>query len=467
MSRAIVWFRDDLRVHDNEALYLAAQNHDEIIPFFCFDSRFFGNGSFGFEKTGEHRAQFLIESIHSLKKQLRKLGSDLYLCYGNTSANLIKIADEFQVDQIYCNKSIHEEENQIQHEVETQLDCPIKYVYGSTLIHPGDLGFNPKETPRSFSSFRKKVESNLCIRKEIPYPQKLPPFPKNLISDYDPSLENLGVSMNYYKKENAIANGGEEEGLKRLKYYFFESEKILEYKETRNGLLGFDYSSKLSLWLWNGALSPRKIYWELKRFEQSVKSNQSTYWLLFELLWRDFYKFTAIKEGNQIFKIKGVQNRKREWKNDQTLFQQWADGLTGVPFIDANMKELNQTGFMSNRGRQNVASFFVVELGLDWRMGAAYFESKLIDYDVASNYGNWMYIAGVGNDSRDRYFNIISQAKRYDPKGEYVKHWLPELADCSSEIVHHPWTAQKTLFDRENVGFPRPIAEPDYWKQHY
>ena len=148
-------------------------------------------------------------------------------------------------------------------------------------------------------------------------------------------------------------------------------------------------------------------------------------------------------------------------------FEKWANGETGIPFVDANMRELNQTGFMSNRGRQNVASFFVTELKLDWRMGAEYFESKLIDYDVASNYGNWMYVAGVGNDPRDRYFNIILQAKRYDSEGAYVKLWLPELTELDSSVIHHPWTASENLFGKPVLNYPSPMVEPDYWKKHY
>ncbi|MDB4083157.1 hypothetical protein N9502_02700, partial [Vicingaceae bacterium] len=140
---------------------------------------------------------------------------------------------------------------------------------------------------------------------------------------------------------------------------------------------------------------------------------------------------------------------------------------TGVPFVDANMRELNQTGFMSNRGRQNVASFLTNELEIDWRMGAEYFESKLIDYDVASNYGNWMYNAGVGNDPRDRYFNIILQAKRYDEKGKFVKIWLPELAKFGADTVHHPWTKQEDLFGKPELDYPAPLVEPEYWKKHY
>ena len=155
-------------------------------------------------------------------------------------------------------------------------------------------------------------------------------------------------------------------------------------------------------------------------------------------------------------------------KENQRLFDLWAAGQTGTPFIDANMRELNATGFMSNRGRQNVASYLVKDLGVSWLMGAEYFESQLIDYDVCSNYGNWNYVAGVGNDPReDRYFNIITQAKRYDENGDYVRTWLPELANLPTHKIHTPDTltpAEQTEYGvRLGVDYPTALVATKKW----
>jgi deoxyribodipyrimidine photo-lyase len=160
------------------------------------------------------------------------------------------------------------------------------------------------------------------------------------------------------------------------------------------------------------------------KYEQEVEKNESTYWLVFELIWRDFFKYISIKHGDDLFKIGGILYKDYEWSTDKKRIQQWISGETREAFVNANMLELKKTGFMSNRGRQNVASFFSKELTLDWRIGAAYFESLLIDYDVHSNYGNWLYIAGVGNDPRDRNFNIQTQSQRYDPHQNYTSLWL-------------------------------------------
>lgn len=465
MSTAIVWFKNDLRLHDHEALHNALKQNETVLPFYCFEQTQLGSTSFGFEKTGSHRAQFLIESVRSLKESLAAKGSDLIVRRGNTAEELARVIKEHHVDRIYTFKEFHDEEIKIQCLVE-ELGIPIEYSFGCTLFHVNDLPHAYQETPKQFTAFRKGVEKKSTVREEYPEPQSLPQLPKHTIVGSVPTLSELNLKEGRADKRAVLAiKGGEHEALKRLEHYFYETRELSLYKKKRNGLLGANYSSKLSLWLWNGCISPRRIYWEVKKYEKSIAKNQSTYWLIFELIWRDYFKFIALKYGTAIFKLGGIKKEKGKWSRDKGRFERWANGETGIPFIDANMRELNRTGFMSNRGRQNVASFLVTELGLDWRMGAEYFESKLIDYDVASNYGNWMYVAGVGNDPRDRYFNIMLQAKRYDPQGKYVKHWLPELTALDASQVHHPWTTQGDLFQEKE--YPQPMVEPGYWKKHY
>jgi len=239
-----------------------------------------------------------------------------------------------------------------------------------------------------------------------------------------PTLHDLGLEE--FKKDGRSAfpfEGGESAAWKRLDQYFWKDEHLSRYKETRNGLVGADYSSKFSPWLANGSLSARSIYWQVRKFEKEINKNSSTYWLIFELIWRDYFKYISLKHGDKIFHKGGILNRSYRWKSDHDTFERWKNGNTPYPFVNANMNELARTGWMSNRGRQNVASYWARELEQDWRIGAAYFESMLIDYDVHSNWGNWMYNAGVGNDPRDRKFNINLQAQRYDPKEIFQNLW--------------------------------------------
>ena len=144
------------------------------------------------------------------------------------------------------------------------------------------------------------------------------------------------------------------------------------------------------------------------------------------MIWRDYFKYVSLKHGNQIFKLEGILQKDYDWSSNQNKINNWINGETASDFVNANMIELKETGWMSNRGRQNVASYFTKELELDWRIGAAYFEAQLIDYDVHSNYGNWMYVSGVGNDPRDRKFNVQLQAERYDSNGKFRNLWLQQ-----------------------------------------
>jgi deoxyribodipyrimidine photo-lyase len=258
--------------------------------------------------------------------------------------------------------------------------------------------------------------------------------------------------------------GGETAGMARLQQYFWQQDLLKTYKETRNGMVGADYSSKFSPWLALGCLSPRSICAQVQKYEQERVQNDSTYWLIFELLWRDYFAFIAAKHGNKIFRVSGLRGLHIPWKQDRQRFELWCQGKTGFPLVDANMRELAATGFMSNRGRQNVASFLTKNLGIDWRWGAEWFESLLIDYDVASNWGNWNYTAGVGNDARGfRFFNIFKQAKDYDPQGNYVKLWLPELAEIPAAKVHEPSKLlpieQQRFGVRIGVDYPQPIVD--------
>ena len=231
--------------------------------------------------------------------------------------------------------------------------------------------------------------------------------------------------MNDLAKDSRTAfpfKGGEIAANERLDYYFFESEKLAFYKKTRNGLVGVDDSSKFSPWLANGSISAITIYHEVKKFEREIKKNQDTYWLIFELIWRDYFKYVSLKHGDRIFYQSGILQKSYDWyKNDKAL-NEWINGRTKEPFVNANMLELKKTGWMSNRGRQNVASYWAKQLKQDWRIGAAYFESMLLDYDVHSNWGNWMYNSGVGNDPRDRIFNIKRQAEMYDKNGKFQNY---------------------------------------------
>jgi deoxyribodipyrimidine photo-lyase len=218
--------------------------------------------------------------------------------------------------------------------------------------------------------------------------------------------------------------GGREAGLRRLRQFVFEERGIRHYKETRNCLDPLDGSSTLSPWLASGALSAREVAAAIAGHEAAEGGNESTYWLYFELLWREYFQWRAFADGNALFRAGGRHRRVQRCTFEPRNFARWCAGDTDFPLVNACMRQLLETGWMSNRGRQLAASCLVHDYGIDWRYGAAFFEKHLIDFDVASNYGNWQYIAGVGADPRGgRAFNQEKQAATYDPEGVFTAKW--------------------------------------------
>lgn len=469
--RVIVWFRQDLRLHDNEALTTALRMGEDVLPIYIFDERIFkGETRFGFRKTGKFRAQFIIESIIDLRENLRRLGGDLIVRVGRPEIILSDLAREVKASWVICNRERTQEEILVQDGLETKLwgyGVELLYTRGKMLYHTQDLPMPVQHTPDYFFQFRKENEDITPVREPMIAPTALPALPSGIVSGDIPSLEQLGHEpMVYDPRATMNFKGGETAALSRLRYYFWEKDLITTYKESRNGLLGADYSSRFSPWLSQGCLSPKLVYHELKRYERERMSNESTHWFYFELLWRDFFRLMGKKHGNRIFLKGGVQNKPlRQLKNNRELLSIWAEGRTGIPFIDANMRELNACGWMSNRGRQNVASFLVRELKVNWQMGAEYFESQLIDYDPCSNWGNWNYVAGVGSDPReDRVFNILTQAKNYDPKGIFVRNWCPEFANIPPDKVHRPDLFSSAERNQLGLGdYPKPVVKIEKW----
>lgn len=467
-NRVVVWFRNDLRVHDHAPLFSACEKSLEVVPVYCFDERMFGSMELGLPKTGAFRARFLLEAVSNLRKRLRSKGADLIILKGRPEEAVTDFAQEIKAEAIYFSEEVTDEEKKTEQALEKNAwkkGIKTEPYWQSTLFHMQDLPFPINQVPEVFTQFRKDCEKFAKIRKSLAEPNKIN-FPSlNKIIGELPTLKDLRVEEVEVSKKGVLEfKGGEEEGMRRLHTYFWENDCLKEYKETRNGLLGADYSSKFSPWLALGCLSPRYIYEQVLKYERERRKNQSTYWLVFELIWRDYFRFISKKHGNKIFQLEGIRPNNYRWNRNENLFWKWAKGETGIPFVDANMRELNATGFMSNRGRQNVASFLVNDLGIDWRWGAYYFESLLVDYDVCSNWGNWMYVGGVGNDPREnRYFNILKQGNNYDKKGEYIRHWIPELAKIPGFDIHQPFTLSPSQLKAFGVSlggnYPHPMVK--------
>lgn len=466
MGTAVVWFRQDLRLHDNPVLKAAIDKHDALVPVYLFEPKYWQFDKFGHQRTGPYRTRFIFETVQDLRQNLQQVGSDLLIRYGSASFIIPQIVEEFDAEAVYSSEEVASREKKSEHHLANQLRVPYHLIWEGSLYHPEDLPFEAADMPDIYTNFRKKCEKYGTVQSPLPAPKAINTPPLGNTGDL-PTYPQLGLSQPDIDDRAALHfEGGEQKALERLNDYFWQTHNLAQYKKTRNGLIGANYSSKFSAWLNIGALSPRFIHKQVKEFEEEVTQNKSTYWLIFELIWRDFFRFLTLRYGNKLFYITGLWDVEKTWYEHPEHFEAWKKGLTGVPFVDANMREIYYSGYMSNRGRQNVASFLAKDLQVDWRKGASWFESLLVDYDVHSNWGNWNYNSGVGSDPReDRQFNVVLQAKKYDKQGQYIRLWIPELADVDTQNLLDWPTLSKAKRQALAPTYPEPLYINRKW--HY
>ena len=409
--RQLHWFQTDLRLADNPALASAKDATTLLCVYLMPKPRPWCN----LTGLGPQRDRFLRETLQELKDQLQALGQDLMVLEGSPELVLPNIVDRFSIDHVTTNFTPGWYESQAITFLEQKLPATLSVFRGNRLFDAEQFPFAVEDLPDTFSPFRRRVEK-LNISSPIPAPDSLPPPPS---AQFD-AIPQAAVSPH----PGLPLPGGTAAGLRRLDQFLFHTHAIADYKQTRNDLDGLGGSSTLSPWLANGALSARTVAHAIFRYEREEIANESTYWLYFELLWREFFHWRAVIDGPSLFRQSGRSGRRLLATFEPRQFARWCAGDTDYPLVNALMRQLVATGWMSNRGRQIAASCLINELGLDWRYGAAFFEQQLIDYDVGSNYGNWQYIAGVGSDPRGgRHFNLAKQAAQYDPDETFTRKW--------------------------------------------
>lgn len=415
-------FTNDLRLHDNPALQRAATVVDKLVCVYIHDKHWQSNSQYLFNSNNKNSERFLNQTLWDLSGKLNKLGQQLFVLDSLSSVALNNAIDSFNVSDVFRSDNVGWYENRAWSTVQKSYPS-ITYhsIDTHTLFSQSSLPFDASELPSSFTKFKNAV-SDVDVTKPITTIDWLPEQAKTNNVHFHTITRQLS-KPSITAAKNSQLQGGESHGLAQLKAYF-GSEKPMFYKEHRNEIDGWENSCKFSPWLANGSLSVRQIVSELTNFENNITANESTYWIYFELLWREYFQWYAVKHGSTLFTITGPKGKTFFNSFYPERFQKWVNGTTPYPLVNACMKELKETGYLSNRGRQIVASCFVNELALDWRYGAAYFEQVLVDFDVASNWGNWQYLAGVGADTRDRrHFNLEKQTQQYDPSGRYVKLW--------------------------------------------
>lgn len=421
--RGLLWFTDDLRLRDNAALQAAANECSTLLCVYCLDPADTVANQYDCMSLGPHRQRFLRESLRALEAGLTEYGQSLLVVEGRPSLQLASLVQQFDIDQIYTAHPLASDEKYELDLLRDALGAEFIQTFNQCQLFDAQVHQQTLKNgvfPESFSQFRKRLGS-LEIPAPTPLPVQLPPplLGDRLASD---PVARLLDSPRIYRYTPRF-QGGETAAWDHLDAYFC-SEAPASYKQTRNALEGEHSSSHLSPWLAMGCISGRDVVARLKQFEHSHGSNDSTEHLLMELLWREFFHAYSRYYGARLFHFGGIHGRQPLTSFYSQRFKMWCSGTTPWPLVNAAMRELSATGYTSNRARQIVASCLVNELECDWRAGAWWFQHQLVDHDVASNWGNWQYIAGVGADPRGgRHFDLEKQTRLFDPQGVYIARW--------------------------------------------
>ena len=433
MQRTLYWVDRDLRINDNLALNLAAQS-ERLICVAIIDPTWFKVNQQQALPLGDIRLTFLLQGLQELNKRLESIGQRLHIIYGDTINTLKAICHQYMITDLVMTKrpGSYERDNVAQLQ-DKQPQLTLHQVQQFTLFTEQCLPFALADLPNSYSKFR-KVVSGITSAKPQTLTATLPPqFEQGLAGlhhCWDEQLIKSVIAKNLAARaqQHDQFMGGELAGFEQLNHYFSSSAPA-RYKEVRNKLAGWDNSSKLSAWLNYGFISVRQAMANINEFELLHGKSDSTESLYHELLWREYFQWLHYKVEEKLYQFKGLASSTPLTSFYPERFKKWCTGNTPYPLVNACMKELTTTGYLSNRGRQIVASCLINELSIDWRYGAAWFEQHLIDYDAAINWGNWQYIAGVGVDPRGgRHFNIKKQTQIHDPDGEYRAAWSTQTS---------------------------------------
>jgi deoxyribodipyrimidine photo-lyase len=439
---ALVWFRRDLRLHDHPALRAALDAHDRVIPVFVLDDRLLH----GRHASGV-RTQFLLECLTELDQALRVRGSGLVIRHGNPAREVARLAEETGASEVHVSTDVTPFAKHREKDLE---------LHG----HPGLSVVDDAGAPRTqggkpytvFSPFHRTWEQT-PRRDVLAAPRKLPPLPSRLSKGRIPSLRALGLTQDVAQPPA----GGETAARERLKRFL--ADDVAAYADNHDALAA-DRTSRLSPYLHFGCISPREI-------EERLPTGAGPAAFRRQLCWRDFYLHVLFHHPRNT--RSEFQQRYRgtiAWSRAKKPFEDWCEGRTGYPLVDAAMRQLKQEGWMHNRARLVAGSFLTKDLGIDWRRGERHFMRYLVDGDEANNNGNWQWIASVGVDPQPvfrRIYNPARQMQSHDPEGTYVRRYVPELIDVPDRYLHEPWTMPEEVQHAAGciIGehYPGPIID--------
>lgn len=453
---AIVWIRRSLREYDNKALVEASKEHEEVIPFYVVDDEYFRSAELGYP-----RVKFWRESLEALKDSLQEDSRDLVVRKGEPIEQLEDIVEETGADKVYFNRDYSPYARDRDQRAQ-ELDVEVESFKDIVMFEKEEILTNSGTPYKVYTYYSKK-----WFGKEKPRPQQPEDYTvPDIESEEIPGLEDLG-----YEKPEELEWGwepGREGGRKRLEEF---RDRILEYDEKRD-LAAEEGTSKLSPHLKFGTVSIREVFWEAERIKarnpdtdiSGIKTWQE------ELAWRDFYMQMLYNFPETTEEAMQEQFRSIDWDGKDEAgdkWERWEEGRTGFPFVDAGMRQLKKTGWMHNRLRMVVTCFACKDLWLDWRDVHDYFSRSFVDAELASMIGGIQWAYSIGTDAQPyfRVFNPWKQGEDYDPEGEYIRKYVPELSEVPDKYIHRPHEMPQEVQEEADcvIGedYPEPIIDHD------
>jgi deoxyribodipyrimidine photo-lyase len=434
---AVVLFTRDLRVHDHPGLARAAQTSRYVVPLFVVDERILGS-----LVASPNRIAFLLEALADLRESLRRLGADLVVRRGDPVVEALRVSRSVGATVIYASEDAsgyaQARQRHLAHEC-SRHGVELRALDAIAVVPPGTLAPQGSDHYRVFTPFWRRW-CELPLQPAVPSPVRVE-LPAGLDPGPLPSLRDLTGC----RSSPSLPRGGEQEGRRRLQRWLAEG--LSDYERQRDELAA-DATSRLSPYLHFGCLSAREVVADVRAHGRSES-------FLRQLCWRDF--FGQLLAANPRAQHVELHDRGDAWRQDEDALARWREGATGYPIVDAAMRQLAGEGWIANRARMIAASFLTKTLYLDWRHGQRVFSELLVDGDIASNAGNWQWVAGTGADTRpNRVLNPLAQARRFDREGAYVRRYVPEVARLPGASAHEPWRAQTSLVAPE---YPEPIVD--------
>ncbi|MEE2566635.1 cryptochrome/photolyase family protein [Hyphobacterium marinum] len=455
----IVWFRQDLRLADNPALHYAADADRPVIPVYILDDETPGHWA-----MGSASRWWLHHSLKELGKALRGAGTPLVLRRGKAADLLPKLIEETGADRVVWNRCYEPYARERDEKIKSALNdagVQVNSFNGGLLVEPWTVATKAGDPFRVFTPFWREARQHLGRVDPLPAPQSLSAPETAIASDHLADWGLLPTKPDWAAGFEPVWIPGED-GARDAAGDFIDS-RINSYADDRDRP-DRDGTSRLSPHLHFGEISPRQIWSAVSHACDGVGRKDPQKYLS-EIGWREFshnllFHFPDFPEANHQDKFNSFR-----WQNDDQRFKAWSKGQTGYPFVDAGMRQLWQTGWMHNRVRMVAASFLVKHLLIDWRKGQDWFWDTLVDADLANNSAGWQWVAGTGADAAPyfRIFNPFTQGEKFDPDGEYVREFVPELAALPAKWIHRPWEAPDSVLDEAGVrlgtDYPKPIVD--------